>query len=136
MTAGRMRIATACLALAVTPAAARDGGQWADADGTGQWYRGLMRPDYPAISCCGEADAYWADSFEVEGDHYVAIVTDERDDGPLKRPHIEIGTRIPIPNAKMKFDQGNPTGHGVLFVRQFEGIAPATVYCYCPPGGG
>jgi hypothetical protein len=25
---------------------------------------------------CGEADAFEADAFEVEGDHYVAVITD------------------------------------------------------------
>ena len=35
-----------------------------------------MQPDNPAVSCCGEADAFEADTFEVEGDHYVAIITD------------------------------------------------------------
>lgn len=37
------------------------------------------------LSCCGEADAHWADSFEVEDGRYVAIITDERSDGPLTR---------------------------------------------------
>ena len=81
----------------------------------------------------GEADAYWADSFEVEGDHYVAIISDERPDGPLSRGHIEPGTKIPVPNHKIKWDQGNPTGHGVIFVRPAgDGF---WVYCYVPPGG-
>jgi hypothetical protein len=79
----------------------------------------------------GEADAYWADSYEVEGDHYVAIITDERPDGPLARAHIDVGTRIIVPNAKIKWDQGNPTGHGVIFLRSDD----KWVYCYAPPGG-
>jgi hypothetical protein len=29
------------------------------------WYRKLMMPDAPTVSCCGEADAYWADTFET-----------------------------------------------------------------------
>ncbi len=46
-------------------------------------------------SCCGEADAYWADAFEAtsNGD-YIAIITDPRDDEPLGRIHRDIGTRI------------------------------------------
>jgi hypothetical protein len=57
-------------------ASARDYGQWETTDPeTREWYQALMQPDNPAVSCCGEADAYWADSFEVEGDKYVAIVT-------------------------------------------------------------
>jgi hypothetical protein len=70
-------------------------------------------------------------SYEVEGDHYVAIITDERPDGPLARAHIDVGTRIIVPNAKIKWDQGNPTGHGVIFLRSDD----KWVYCYAPPGG-
>jgi hypothetical protein len=35
-----------------------------------------------------------------------------------------------IPNHKIKFNEGNPTGHGVLFIGASGGI-----YCYVPPGG-
>jgi hypothetical protein len=48
----------------------------------------------------------------------------------LNRPHIAPGTRVVIPNSKLKFDQGNPTGHGVVFMRP-DGM----VFCYVPPGG-
>ena len=34
---------------------------------------GSLARTNPAISCCGEADAFEADSFEVHGDQYVAI---------------------------------------------------------------
>jgi hypothetical protein len=37
---------------------------------------GSRQPDNPNISCCGEADAFEADMFEIDGDHYVAIITD------------------------------------------------------------
>jgi len=51
-----------------------DRGQWGASDKpVRQWFQQLMQPDNSSASCCGEADAYWADSFEVEGDHYVAI---------------------------------------------------------------
>ena len=96
-----------------------------------KWFQNLVQPDVPTMSCCGEADAYWADSYEVEGDHYVAIITDERPDGPLARAHIDVGTRIIVPNAKIKWDQGNPTGHGVIFLHSDD----KWVYCYAPPGG-
>ena len=84
----------------------------------------------PAASCCGEADAYWADSFEVDGDKYVAIITDPRPDEPLRRKHIDIGTRIVVPNHKLKYDQSNPTGHGIIFLSRGD-----YVYCYVAPGG-
>jgi hypothetical protein len=101
-----------------------------------EWYASLKQPDAPGTSCCGESDAYFADSFEVTKDgDYVAIITDERPDVPLQRDHIEVGTKIVIPKYKIKFDQGNPTGHGILFVKKYEGSDEWMIYCYLPPGG-
>jgi hypothetical protein len=89
----------------------------------------LMQPDN-AASCCGEADAYEADSFEVEGDHYVAIITDGSGDLEHRKPAIPNGTRVPVPNHKMKWNEGNPTGHGILFIGR-----TGLVFCYVTPGG-
>lgn len=115
-----MRLPVAVLAALATilPAAARES---------------LMQPDNPVMSCCGEADAYESDLYETEGDHYIAIITDERSDtfpNGAFRPHIPIGTRIPVPNFKMKWDQGNPTIHGYLFIG-----SNGQLYCYVAPGG-
>jgi hypothetical protein len=125
----------AALALAsmllAAPSAARDQGQWqASPSKVRDWYRNLMQPDEPMISCCGEADAYWADDFAVEGNHYVAIITDDRDDAPLGRPHLDPGKRFAVPNTKLKYDAGNPTGHGVIFIR-IDGV----VLCFIVPPG-
>ncbi len=115
--------AIAALAM-LMPATARDNGQWADSPAAvRQWFQALMQPDNPYLSCCGEADAFEADTFEVEGDHYIAVITDGKG-------VIPPGTRIPIPNAKMKWDAGNPTGHGIVFIG-----AQGQVYCYVAPGG-
>jgi hypothetical protein len=110
---------------------ARDLGQWELVDpSVSRWYRSLMMPDNPTISCCGEADAYYADVFETDGDRYVAVITDTRDDAPLRRHHVAPGTRIVVPNTKLKVDSGNPTGHGVIFLSSSD-----TVFCYVAPGG-
>ncbi len=113
----------------------RDLGQWASTDyEVKYWFQHLMQPDNPTMSCCGEADAYYADGFETQGDQYVAIITDERPDGPLLRAHVDVGTKILIPNTKIKFDQSNPTGHGLVFMNKSGGYVPTTVvYCYLPP---
>jgi hypothetical protein len=117
--------------LLTSPAAARDLGQWQEhSPETRSWFQKLMQPDSPLASCCGEADAYWSDSFEVDDSRYVAIITDDRPDGPLGRPHREVGERILIPNHKIKWDEGNPTGHGIIFIGR-----GGQVYCYLPPGG-
>lgn len=105
-------------------AIARPSPQWRNSPGDIRaWFQSLMQPDNPYVSCCGEADAFEADSFEVEGDHYVAVVTDGKGE-------IAQGTRIAVPNSKMKWDAGNPTGHGIIFIGS-EG----QVYCYIAPGG-
>ncbi len=108
----------------VLKANARDNGQWDDRPVfVRQWFQSLMQPDNPHMSCCGEADAFEADTFEIDGDHYVAIITDGK--GVLAP-----GTRIAIPNQKMKWDKGNPTGHGIVFIG-----TKGQVYCYVTPGG-
>ena len=125
-----------CLALGAAclfapPGNARDNGQWDTTDATVRaWFRELMQPDNPMVSCCGEADAYYADSFEVLDGKYLAIITDTRDDKQTGRPHIPPGTKVVVPNHKLKYDRGNPTGHGVIFVN-----TTLDVYCYIVPGG-
>src|SRR5215468_11553535 len=109
------------VAIGVVAAKARDDGQWADQpENVRQWFQSLKQPDHPRLSCCGEADAYEADKFEVEGDHYIAIITGHR-----AVTDIPVGSRIPVPNQKMKFDAGNPTGHGIIFIGKRR-----EVYCY------
>jgi hypothetical protein len=116
--------ALAALAM-LLPAAVRDNGPWNDSPAAvRQWFQSLMQPDNPSMSCCGEADAFEADTFEVEGDHYVAVITDGKG-------MIAPGTRIPVPNRKMKWDAGNPTAHGILFLQ----VGTMNVYCYVAPGG-
>jgi len=94
---------------------ARDLGQWEAVDpAIREWYQALMQPDVPTASCCGEADAYWADEVHVR-------------DG---KTYVEIGTEIEIPNHKLKWDRANPTGHGIVFLSR-----NGYVFCYVQPGG-
>jgi hypothetical protein len=112
-----MRATALIILLGISCAHARDLGQWENSDPkVREWYQGLMRPDVPTMSCCGEADAYWADEVHVRDGKTYATITDTRDDLPLKRPHIPAGTEIEIPDVKLKWDKGNPTGHNVLFL--------------------
>ena len=123
-------LVAAVFVLSVSKAPTRDLGQWDDPLAS-KWFRELKQPDDPSRSCCGESDAYWADDYEVNGDHYIAIITDTRDDKPLRRIHVENGTRILVPKNKIQWDRGNPTGHGIIFIGSDE-----DVYCYLPPEGG
>lgn len=112
-------------------APARDLGQWTASDpAVKQWYQSLMQPDVPTASCCGEADAYWADVIHVRDGKTYATITDDRPDEPLGRPHVDVGTEIEIPTNKLKWDRGNPTGHGIVFLSRNR-----YVFCYVQPGG-
>ena len=112
------------LAILTLPVAARDNGQWEIQPAyLRHWFQKLMQPDNPYMSCCGEADAFEADTFEQLDDQYVAIITNGKG-------VIPEGTRIPVPNNKMKWDEGNPTGHGIIFIG-----SGGQVYCYVTPGG-
>jgi hypothetical protein len=114
---GWILVLVAAVLMIAANAWARDAGQWEAADpAIRNWYQSLMRPDAPSASCCGEADAYWADEVHVKDGKTFATITDDRPDEPLGRPHIDVGTVIEIPPEKLKWDRSNPTGHGVLFV--------------------
>ena len=119
------------LALAPSPAHARDSGQWdKEEPAIRQWYQALMQPDVPTASCCGEADAYWADEVHIRDGKTYAIITDDRPDEPRGRPHVDIGTEVEVPNNKLKWDRSNPTGHGIIFLSR-----GGFVFCYVQPGG-
>lgn len=113
----RKYILSIVLLLCATFAQARDTGQWENSTPeVREWFRTLMRPDVPEMSCCGEADAYYCDTIHVRDGNTYCTITDEREDAPLHRPHIDVGTEIEIPPEKLKWDRGNPTGHAIIFL--------------------
>jgi hypothetical protein len=115
----------------LSPLHAKDLGQWETSDPkVREWYHSLMSPDIPNMPCCGEADAYWCDNYYARNGKSFCKITDDRDDTPLKRPHIDVGTEIEIPPNKLKHDAGNPTGHSILFVSR--GLF---TYCFVQNGG-
>ncbi|MGJ5163140.1 hypothetical protein [Bradyrhizobium sp. HKCCYLR1051] len=124
-------IAAAALFSIARPAHARDLGQWQSSDpALRAWYESLMQPDVPTASCCGEADAYFADEIHVRDGRTYVVITDDRPDEPRGRPHVPMGTEIEVPDHKLKWDRGNPTGHGVIFLSRNR-----YVFCYVQPGG-
>lgn len=133
---GWLIFAAVCLlillgALYAAPAWCRDIGQWEGSDpAVRAWYQSLMQPDHPTSSCCGEADGYWCDDLRVSAGKAVCTITDDRPDEPLGRPHVQVGTVIEIPDYKLKYDRGNPTGHGVVFLSY-----ALHVFCYVQGGG-
>jgi hypothetical protein len=93
---------------------ARDNGQWENSPPhVRQWFRDLKQPDNPRQSCCGEADAYEDDLFfEVDNDHYVAIITNvgchsERDKNSRAQSQAEMGQRIPPVTAFFSLASGD-----------------------------
>jgi hypothetical protein len=100
-----------------------------------EWYESLKQPDNPTTSCCGVADAYWADKLFVKDGKTYAVITDDRDDAMLGRPHVEIGTEIEVPDTKLKWDRGNPTGHAVIFLGGGGYGGSRYVFCFVQGGG-
>ena len=111
-------------------ASARDLGQWENQDPKiRKWFNSLMIPDLPAFSCCGKSDAYWSD---ISRSRATSTSPSSPTRATMPRSAVRIspsGTRIPVPNHRIKWDQGNPTGHGWIFIGGDE------VFCYLPPGG-
>lgn len=132
---GTLVIVALCILFeTVYGAQARDLGQWENSEpAVREWFKTLMRPDFPTSPCCGEADGYWADEVHVRGGKTYATITDDRPDSPLGRPHMAIGTEIEVPDEKLKWDRGNPTGHSIIFLGAagYGGL----VFCFVQASG-
>jgi hypothetical protein len=87
------------------------------------WFNSLKQPDSPTVSCCGVADQFYVDEYEVNPDEpagFIAIVN---------------GSRIEVPARKVDWTDVNPTGRGVIFLLGTEqGMGP-TVLCFVPGFG-
>lgn len=115
----------------VSVAHARDSGQWEGTDpAISQWYKTLMQPDNPSVSCCGVADGYWCDDIHVKNGVTFCTITDDRENEPLRRAPIPLGTEIEIPDRKLTWKDGNPTGHSILFLSSGR-----AVYCFVQGSG-
>jgi hypothetical protein len=79
-----------------------------------RWYETLMMPDNPSVRCCGKDDEYRCEAFVRNGETWCRVIDDRVNP---RRPPVAIGTEIFIPPHKYKFDQGNPTGHTLVFGR-------------------
>lgn len=108
-------------------ALARDNGQWEGADPKIRaWFNSLRQPDNPAVSCCGDADAYFADLVQVKDGRMLATITDSRGNP------IPVGTVIEVPPHKVNKD-ANILGRIVIFL----GGSPTRpmVFCFVPGTG-
>jgi hypothetical protein len=122
------------LSTCAQPAFTRDNGQWSEqSPQRRQWFNDLRQPDNPKIGCCGEADAYEADLFEVDPDgSIIAIITDGTGNNTGKAT-IPDGTRFKVPADRVvtgKQAQNNPTGHGWLFIGHYDDDEERLLYCF------
>lgn len=118
----------------------RDLGQWEESSPEQRaWFRSLVQPDN-LLSCCGDADGYYADEYHIdEHGNLIAVITDDRDDEPLQRVHVPIGTRYVVPANKVvdaTKQRGNPTGHTIVFLGAIYGGDITTRPILCWVGGG
>ena len=96
------------LLMLVGSANARDLGQWEDHDAAVRaWFQKLMQPDDPGHH---EGDAYWADEVHYANGQMIAVITDTRDDGPLRRMHGHPGAEYVVLPSKITCRDGNPIG--------------------------
>jgi hypothetical protein len=93
-----------------------------------EWMAGLMQPDNPSASCCGKSDAYWCDDYYAKDGKAYCRITDDRD--VAGRPPVPVGTEIEIPDRKLTWDRGNPTGHSIVFLS-----SGGSVFCFVQAGG-
>lgn len=118
------------------------------------WIGGVLQP-FSKSKCCGESDAYIADSFKFnDKGEYVAVISrdypagssDDDEGGSFETPLIEAGTEIVIPKDRLNksfesndnnplgkrlAEGSNPTGHGIVFMNVSS--KPPRVYCYFAP---
>jgi hypothetical protein len=115
------------LVFASQAAVARDDGWWEGSDPRIRaWFESLRQPDNPVISCCGDADAYFADFFEVIDGRMLATITDSRGNP------IAAGTVIEVPPQKVNKD-ANILGRIVIFLG--GSVKRPKVLCYVPAAG-
>lgn len=104
-----------------------------------RWFNALPRPNMRSTSCCGKGDAYGADEYEKVGDHYRVTITDgeykQFPDGTVRAP-LKNGTVVDVPLVFVNPpSDGNPTGHGVIFLSVSGGDVLA-VWCFVLPSMG
>jgi hypothetical protein len=100
-----------------------------------EWYRSLMMPDMPNVSCCGAGDAYESRTETDDAGNLIAVIIDTRPDvrklpdgSTIVRRHIKPGTRYVIPPSKIrKHPIPNPTDTDIVFIGYGD-----NVLCYEP----
>lgn len=87
------------------------------AQGDGSWWQ------LPQVrACCSEADAVYADRWELRDGKLTVEVTGG---GPRDHAWAPIGRVFEVPQEKVIQAPGNPTGRALLFLR------PTDLYVYC-----
>lgn len=93
-------------------------------------------PEPRVSSCCGFGDMYEADIYQrLPNGDYIAEITEGSEkvfpDGSV-RVRVPNGTRIHVPASRVNPPHdGNPMGHGIIFLSVYE-TDPPGVYCFVP----
>jgi len=115
-----------------------------------KWMEKQIRPDSPPNSCCGVADSYLVDRYELikqngfdydanaeaqKGDYKVWIANGDEIEYPdgSKRQKWDIHIPLIVPANKinpMDDDLDNPFDYSVLFFRPTNDHIPGTFYCF------
>lgn len=114
----RAVLAASLIAVALPLAAHEAGTPWAE------WFMSLHQPDNPLASCCGPADQFYADRYDVDPATGGFTVKIDGFDEPVH-----------VPPEKVNWNDVNPTGRGVIFMSTSwaEGARTgALVYCFVP----
>lgn len=126
-----MKLPLAVLAATVTlsPALALDNGQWTDQPPEIRaWFQSVMQPDNPAMSCCGEGDAFEVTLDGDDADSFAAIIFNGKGIYPN-------GAHVSVPRSKLQYKYGNPLpldpGHYILFIQ----ISNGRPLCLIPGSG-
>jgi hypothetical protein len=104
-----------CLLFA-PPAHARDHGQWDGyhlTDEQKAWFRSVTNS--AGYKCCDDSDGYPVD-YEMRPDNQNWV-------------HFQ-GHWFPVPDNAVRRHVGNPTGHGVAWFQEYEGVM--IINCFVP----
>lgn len=118
----RILVLAYCLCLCL-PAHAIDNGQWNDVDpATRSWFKSVKSPN--GVPCCDIADGHkTAFKVDAEGNYYVPINFENKDD-----------PWVPVPPTSVVYDAGNPYEEAIVWY-VMQGPGQYYIRCFVPVGG-
>ena len=112
-----MRIAGALVALLASVVQASAGGQWPDGPRS-QWFKSLLQPDNPGVSCCDISDCHQTEAKQLPDGNWTAVIEDQ------KGKHW-----IAVPPGKVVKTPQTIDGEAYICDSPY---VPDTVFCFVP----